>query len=257
MDYGLILQNNRNALFRNIAELNKCLIEDQGPVKFMDLRPYLYSSTITDFDISYVDTMIRDIRFNRLPSTIFMGDTDINRPKIECLLKRNVVHDKLPIMTVHMNALIKPKEPKSDYTLQSVCGVSDLKMWCSVIAKGLFENMTMPLDHMIKLFSHTLEDSRYILMVGFEDEVPVSAGIGFINKIDFHTSVGGIYMIATVKTHRGRGYGAMLTYHLTQALFENKAAFVILDASTMGQSIYQKMGYMARGFSYRFFPNQN
>ena len=64
MDYGLILQNNRNALFRNIAELNKCLIEDQGPVKFMDLRPYLYSSTITDFDISYVGTMIREIRFN-------------------------------------------------------------------------------------------------------------------------------------------------------------------------------------------------
>lgn len=257
MDYGLILQNNRNALFRNIADLNQCLIEVHGPVKFMDLRPYIYSSTIFDFDVSYVDTMIKEIHFNRLPSTIFLGDSELNRSKIESLLKRDIAHDKLPIMTVDARSLLTPETTDSNFRVKAVGELGDLNMWCNVITKGLFENESMPLEHMIKLFSHAINDTRYIMMVGFENQVPVSAGIGFLNDVDDQTTVGGIYMIATVKEYRGRGYGATLTYKITKALIEKMAQFVILDASEMGQSIYHRMGYVNKGYSYRFFPNHN
>ncbi len=260
MDYGLVIQHNRNEMIRNLAEKNQCTIVEKNPVHYMDLRPYIYSSTISEFEVSYVDEMLKAIHFNKLPSTIFLGESPKNTARIKVLIERVPSYDKLPIMIatqddlMNQKVLMGQKTVDSSFKVYNIKAVSDLVLWCKVLAEGLFDNPNMTLDHMLKLFAHALEDERYLLTLGTVNETPVSVGIGYISKLDNQQTVGGIYMIATTKAHRGHGYGSKLTYELSKSLLNQGVAFTMLDASEMGASIYLKMGYKPVGYSYRFFP---
>lgn len=262
MDYGLMIQHNRNEMIRDIAEKNQCTIVETNPVHYMDLRPYIYSSTISEFEVSYVDEMLMAIHFNKLPSTIFLGDSPKNGARIKVLLDRVPSYDKLPIMIATQGSLTNPetlmnqKAVNSAFKVKNIITAEDLVLWCKVLAEGLFDNPYMGLDHMLKLFAHALKDERYRVTLGTINGTPVSAGIGYISKLDDQSSMGGIYMITTVKAYRGCGYGSKLTYELSRALLEQGVVFTMLDASEMGASLYYKMGYKSVGHSYRFFPNE-
>ncbi|GAU78980.1 GNAT family N-acetyltransferase [Fusibacter sp. 3D3] len=255
MGYGLVIQKNRNELFENLAKKDQRVVVDTYPVKYMDLRPYLYSSTIYDFEVSHVDEMLKAICYNQLPPTIFLGASECNNEKIESLLDRGIPYEKLPIMIATSSSLVNSSA--SDHLFNTIQVKSDdaLRKWCKVIAEGMFNNPEMDLSHMIQLFTHALEDSRYILALGYAGDIAVSAGIGYICQYDEQTTVGSLFMIATVDAYRGRGYGSKLTYALTKALLNQGATFSVLDASEMGASIYIQMGYEPVGYSYRFYPN--
>ncbi|MBF4691833.1 GNAT family N-acetyltransferase [Fusibacter ferrireducens] len=278
MDYGLLIQRNRNELFKHLAQKNKCTVVETDPVHYMDLRPYIYSSSISEFEVSYADEMLRSIHFNKLPATIFLGESQSNESRIQALLDRVDSYDKLPIMIAtqetltNPNALIGPdglvesdvlvgqgillnREPENlDFKAYNIETEHDLLRWCKVLAEGLFDNPDMSLAPMRKLFNFTLADERYLLTLGTVNDEPVSAGIGYISELEDQRTIGGLYMIATAKAYRKRGYGSKLVYKLSKSLFDHGVSFTILDASEMGASLYLKMGYKPVSYSYRFFP---
>jgi hypothetical protein len=67
--------------------------------------------------------------------------------------------------------------------------------------------------------------------------VPVSTATAVADE------VGGIYLVATPHRHRRRGYGAAITVHATNQLFEAGVRAVTLQASAAGVRIYSRMGY--------------
>lgn len=55
--------------------------------------------------------------------------------------------------------------------------------------------------------------------------------------------VGGIYMVATLPEARRRGFGEAVTAAATNSLFDDGASAVVLQASAMGEPIYERMGF--------------
>jgi GNAT superfamily N-acetyltransferase len=85
--------------------------------------------------------------------------------------------------------------------------------------------------------------------VGYVDGEPVATGVGIATGRTI-----GVYNIATVESARRRGYGAAMT---VRAVLDGRAAgcdVAVLQASTMGLPIYERLGYRTV-VSYRAFAD--
>lgn len=74
--------------------------------------------------------------------------------------------------------------------------------------------------------------------VGYVDGEPVATGVGIATGRTI-----GVYNIATIESARRRGYGAAMT---VRAALDGRAAgcdVAILQASSMGRPIYERLGY--------------
>ena len=71
--------------------------------------------------------------------------------------------------------------------------------------------------------------------------------------------IGGVYWVATDPDHRGRGLGELVTRVVTNEAFDRGASVVTLQASPMGEPIYQRMGYetVYRYRSFMWAPDQD
>lgn len=74
--------------------------------------------------------------------------------------------------------------------------------------------------------------------VGFADGQPVTTAVGVIDGD--HVSV---YNVATLPSHRGRGYGAAITTAVVRQGFEAGASFALLQSSEAGYGVYQALGF--------------
>ena len=74
--------------------------------------------------------------------------------------------------------------------------------------------------------------------VGFVDGEPVTTAVGVIDGE--HVS---IYNVATLPSHRGRGYGAAITDAAVRNGFEEGASFALLQSSEAGYGVYQALGF--------------
>jgi len=74
--------------------------------------------------------------------------------------------------------------------------------------------------------------------VGYESDVPVTTGLG----IRTGRTVG-VYNIATIESARRRGYGAAMTARIAADARADGCEVAILQASEMGRSTYELLGY--------------
>jgi ribosomal protein S18 acetylase RimI-like enzyme len=76
------------------------------------------------------------------------------------------------------------------------------------------------------------------LYVGYSDGQPVSTGFGLQTGRTI-----GVYTIATLPSFRRRGYGAAMTERVMADGFAAGCDVAILQASAMGQPVYERLGY--------------
>jgi ribosomal protein S18 acetylase RimI-like enzyme len=67
---------------------------------------------------------------------------------------------------------------------------------------------------------------------------PVAAALSFLSH-----GVAGVHYVGVRDDARGRGLGELVTRLVTNRAFERGAAFVGLQSSSMGESLYRRMGY--------------
>jgi GNAT superfamily N-acetyltransferase len=93
-----------------------------------------------------------------------------------------------------------------------------------------------------EVFDQTLRDRAFVCWVGYDDGVPVSTAAS-VTSGDTSGKTVGIYNIATMPSHRGKGHGEAITRHAIAAALP--AQRVILQATAQGLSLYQRMGFDA------------
>lgn len=75
-------------------------------------------------------------------------------------------------------------------------------------------------------------------VVAYEGEVPLATA-----QVLLSHGIAGVYYVGTVDAARGRGLAELVTRAVTNEGFDRGAAFVTLQASSMGEPIYRRMGY--------------
>ena len=100
------------------------------------------------------------------------------------------------------------------------------------------EGFGMPIEWVQGLVADALDDPTARVYVGYDDGVPVTAGLG---KATGRTI--GIYNIATVPAARRRGNGAAMTMRIVEDGAAEGCDVAILQASDMGRPTYERLGF--------------
>ena len=104
-----------------------------------------------------------------------------------------------------------------------------------------------------RITSRIFADERALLaphievVVAYLDAQPVAGALLLLSH-----GIGGIYWVSTLPGARGRGYGEAVTRAVSNAGFDRGARFVTLQASELGQRIYERMGYVTDSRYRRF-----
>jgi hypothetical protein len=62
-------------------------------------------------------------------------------------------------------------------------------------------------------------------------------------QVLFSHGIAGVYVVGTAEAARGRGFAELVTRTVTNLGFDGGAPYVTLQASSMGEPIYRRMGY--------------
>lgn len=107
------------------------------------------------------------------------------------------------------------------------------------VAKAMFDNPQV---------LNSEKNSAYLI---YEENKPVSAV-----QIYKTGNIAGIYWVATLESMRGKGLGKYISTFATNKAFDIGAKKVILQASKLGQYVYDRIGYDVIGY-YRTYKIEN
>ena len=88
----------------------------------------------------------------------------------------------------------------------------------------------------------TLTDPDLAVFVGYVGDVPVSTSM-----LSVTGSTVGVYTVATPAEHRGRGYGAALSWAAVEEGRRRGCDHAVLQASVDGAPVYRSMGFVDAG----------
>jgi GNAT superfamily N-acetyltransferase len=110
-------------------------------------------------------------------------------------------------------------------------------------ARMLHEGFEMPLDMLRRMLQpRLLEDPSMAVLVGRVGGQPVSCSLLAVSG-----TTAGVYNVATPPAHRGRGYGAALTWAVLEEGARRGCTHGVLQASVAGYPVYRRMGFRDLG----------
>ena len=153
-----------------------------------------------------------------------------------------------PAMAIELARLPEAPEAVADFIVRPVDGAEAQALWARIAARG--SEFPAPAVDALEALERTLADQGYRAQrryVGFLDGVPVAT-----SALVLEAGVAGIYAVATIPEARGKGVGRLMTL---KPLIEARAIGYrvgILQASSMGHPIYEKIGFADVG-TYRLY----
>lgn len=103
-----------------------------------------------------------------------------------------------------------------------------------------FETLEIPREHTEAIFGvpHRLLYPKIITYIAYLDGQPASTAMTIMTEL-----VAGIYWVSTTPQARGLGLSTICTSLASNAGFKRGARIATLQASPMGESVYQRIGY--------------
>jgi hypothetical protein len=111
----------------------------------------------------------------------------------------------------------------------------------AVVNRDAYATYGMPDDALPATFNRPerfLAAPHVLAVVAYDADAPVAAAMTLLSH-----GIAGVYWVGTVASARTRGLGECVTRAVTNVAFDLGARANTLQASIMGQPIYQRMGY--------------
>lgn len=136
------------------------------------------------------------------------------------------------------------------YLLKQVETQEDIKDFSKVLEES-FEKDPFTVKTMLDSKNNLISEHRKSFLIYSENKEPVSIAITSITK-----DAAGIYYVGTIEEERSKGLGKSIVKASTNIGFEMGKDLVILQASELGEIVYDKLGYKKIG-SYLSFVIEN
>ena len=108
------------------------------------------------------------------------------------------------------------------------------------VGSAAYPSLGMPdtaMGEAIDRYDRVLEP-HVAVVVAYDDDAPVAAAQAMLSH-----GIAGVYWVGTLEAARGKGLGEAVCRWVTNWAFDQGAAAQSLQASTMGEPIYARMGY--------------
>ena len=153
-----------------------------------------------------------------------------------------------PAMAIDLGALDSASPPIAGFSVETVRGAAMQALWARTAAIGT--EAPQEAVEALESLEATISDEGYRAQhrtIGYLDGKPVAT-----SALVLEAGVAGIYAVATIPEARGRGIGRLMT---VAPLIEARAMGYrvgVLQASSMGRPIYEKLGFTDIG-TYRLY----
>jgi GNAT superfamily N-acetyltransferase len=167
-----------------------------------------------------------------VPFALWFRDAVAPTLAAACQAAGLIEHWQPPLMVMDP---IRPSPPSPDGLEIVVLDESTVRDYCDVLAAGF----GMPVELARSAFSSSvLGIDGFTGLLALFEGVPVATSASFVAA-----GLAGVYNVATVPEHRGKGVGAAITWAAIEAGAATGATCSILQASSDGAPVYTRMGY--------------
>ena len=159
-----------------------------------------------------------------------------------------VEHYQPPLMV--LDPVPPAPEPPPGLVIEKLTA-DNVDSYSAVLAEGF----SAPKDLMDMLFGASLIDVDGLTgYLGSIDGTPAATSASFLSN-----GIVGVYNVATVPEHRGKGAGAALTWAAATAGLDAGLTTSILQSSAEGLPVYSRMGFStgARYRQFEWWPSQS
>jgi hypothetical protein len=103
----------------------------------------------------------------------------------------------------------------------------------------LHESFEMPMDSVDTFeLDRFIDNDDVMMFIGRVDGAAVTTATSVLLG-----DMAGVFQVGTLAQHRGKGYGEIMTAHVTRAAADAGAETAFLQASGLGFPIYKRMGF--------------
>ena len=128
--------------------------------------------------------------------------------------------------------LSKEYDIDDDLTLINVTDMESARLWCDLLKQGFGHNFNPEL---------ILKSSTKIpYSIVYYDNIPIGTAILYITN-----RIAGIHTIGIAPEQRRKGYAEKLMFLLLNQAIRQKCSHAVLQASALGQGLYEKLGFEA------------
>lgn len=195
----------------------------------------IYKTSFSEENLDhFIESTIENIKTKNAPPFLLVEDSELDISLSENLKKagmRPIFH--WTGMGFTTTTPLKIELP-TNTIIKTVKTTDEINAWKNILNKALMTSNQIK-DN---IFEQLINKNDFELYLVIENDVPVATGLAYFNNKDC-----GIYMIATLAEHRKKGYGSAVTKHSINAAHQKGITNIVLQASTKGVSIYEKMGF--------------
>lgn len=155
----------------------------------------------------------------------------------ELLQKRGLTPSRVPGSAVMIiKEKIKHAKLPKNFEVEKVIDRFHINDFGKVIEQAF--DKTKPLIKQMLKTEEVLIDENIVAYVIYEENKPISAVMTV-----FSEDTAGIYWVGTVEHARGKGLGSFATQIATNVGLDRGKNLVILQASELGERVYEKLGF--------------
>jgi predicted GNAT family acetyltransferase/ABC-type transporter Mla MlaB component len=123
--------------------------------------------------------------------------------------------------------------------IQIVTDEKDLKKWAGVVSTALFGCPESVGTSFYELMTTVLHCDKVTMFVGYYQNQPAASSTLFVSN-----DIAGIYHVATMPAFRKKGIGRSITLAPLIQAREMGARFAVLQATSLGKSVYSSLGFI-------------
>jgi hypothetical protein len=198
----------------------------------------LYNLKATSNNIDDVLNEIeKKVKLGILPKQLLVEPSNENLEIIGKLKARNYKQGSWATMWHNMLS-VKENHPIENFEIKEVSDEKMLLVWQNIVETGLMGGE--PLNP--EIFKWLLKDKNCFFFLGLANNKPVASSMLFN-----HNKIGGIYLVATLSSHRKKGYGSQITNCCVLKAKETNCIETHLQATDLGKSVYLNLGFKESG----------
>jgi GNAT superfamily N-acetyltransferase len=239
------IEENLFEFFITIARSTNRPFYNDGEISWVNCAPSPWPNGIMSARIEneHIDEKIRlvvnQIKTGSAPR-LWMTGPSMQPKNLEQNLERFgfVKRSEATGMAIDLSGLKTEREPPPELKIRMVNDEQTLQAWARIVTVGLFERLESDADYFARTISGLAKSGKVTLYVGFCADQAVASSTLFPTE-----GVAGKYHVATLPGFRNKGIGRSIT--LAPLLKAKTEGFhtAILQASPMGRSVYEGLGF--------------
>ncbi len=236
-------QNNLESFFKLLAKHPEAELKKYKGYKVISTNRSSWPNLIYDFlpnvdnEKACLKRLVQMVDEESLPTLLMTNPIRTPRTLIQFLDQQKMKKSQWIAMTIKLDKSQK-MQMSDGLKVKKVVGEDEMQQWCAVAEVALMDNKE--LNH--SLYHRLSKEEDIFFYLGYYKGKAVATSMLFMKN-----GVAGIYLVATLKAYRGKGFGTNMTSYALKTAKESVCLTAMLQATALGKGVYEKIGFKEMG----------